>query len=73
MTIELLQVLNEIKFPVRYDDSGIIMDADGKMLLQVRGWGWIQYLKGNSEKMQDDFGKKIADLINDKFENGKSN
>lgn len=56
--------MNEIKYPVEYSSLGTyINDADGKMIADVRGWGWIQKLE-NPEELQDSIGKAIADSIN---------
>ncbi len=53
------------KLPCKYDQEGqIIFDADGRMMLDVRGWGYIQYLKPNPEKIQDDFAQFVVDSIN---------
>lgn len=58
-------VLKLIKFPVRYDvfGGGYFWDADNKMILQMRGWGWLQKLKGGEEK-QDALGRWIAETLN---------
>jgi hypothetical protein len=54
------------KLPCKYEKDGqMIFDADGKLMLDVRGWGYIQYLKPDPEKMQDDFGNYIAKVINE--------
>lgn len=60
-----------IKFPVTYSPLGTyIDDADGKMIADVRGWGWIQKLD-NSEQVQDDIGQFIVDALNEKHERDK--
>jgi len=63
---ELIQpILKEIEFPVYYDDMGqFIFDQDGRMLIDVRGWGWIQKLGPDADKMQAAFGKKLCEMIN---------
>lgn len=59
-------VISNIQFPCYYDEgSGYILDEDGKMICEVRGWGWIQYLGAGAEKMQDDFGHLIVNKINE--------
>jgi len=59
-------------------------DGNNQMLLNVRGWGAIQHLflvKGkptyddwekDAGKFQDDYGKFVADAINEKIERDKS-
>ena len=63
---ELLNiVLTRVKWPVYYDQmSQMVFDQDGKMLVDVRGWGWIQKLGTNADKMQDALGEKVTELIN---------
>jgi hypothetical protein len=58
-----------IKYPVSYSALGTyINDADDKMIADVRGWGWIQYLKvDDPELVQDNIGKFIAEAINEKL------
>lgn len=57
-----------IKFPVEYSSLGTyINDADGKMIADVRGWGWIQKLE-DPENLQDSIGVFIAQAINEKIE-----
>lgn len=60
-------ILAKIKFPCYYDQgSQFVFDQDGKMLVDIRGWGWIQKLgnQGEAGAMQDAFGLKICELIN---------
>lgn len=63
---ELLKtVLARVKWPVYYDPmSQVVFDQDGKMLVDVRGWGWIQKLGPNAGEMQDALGEKVTELIN---------
>ena len=61
---ELANAKANISKPVSFDeDSQMIFDADGKHLLDIRGWGWIQY-KTNGSEIQDSIGKYIAECIN---------
>lgn len=65
----MIKSIKNIKFPVEYSSLGTyINDADGKMIADVRGWGWIQKLE-NPEKTQDEIGEFIAKAINEKLEN----
>jgi len=60
----LTEIIKHIKFPVRYDQQGqLIWDADGHMICDIRGWGWIQSMP-NGQKCQDAIGESIAELIN---------
>ena len=57
-----------ISHPVEYSENGTyIYGADGLMIADVRGWGWIQKLK-DPEKTQDEIGEFIAQAINEKLE-----
>jgi len=50
-----------IKFPVKCDDYGMyITDADGNMLVQVRGWGRLQ-------KLGEEQGIEAQKIIGDAF------
>ncbi|MCK5492484.1 MAG: hypothetical protein KAJ14_05170 [Candidatus Omnitrophica bacterium] len=58
-----------IKLPVKSDNMGLyIFDADGNMVMQVRGWGRLQYL-GEKEgiKAQVLIGNAFAEAFNEKF------
>lgn len=54
-----------IKSPVEFV-RGYIHDAEGNVIMQVRGWGRLQYLK-NPEEKQDAIGRFVADAINEKL------
>lgn len=57
--------------PVEYSSLGTyIFGADGLMIADVRGWGWIQKLD-NPEQVQDGIGEFIAEAINEKLEREK--
>ena len=61
----LSSVVAKIKWPCYYDKhSQFVFDQDGKMIIDIRGWGWIQKLGPDAEKMQDAFGERIVELIN---------
>ena len=63
---ELLKpVLETIKWPVYYDQgSQFVFDQDGRMICDIRGWGWIQKLGPDAGAMQDALGQNITDHIN---------
>lgn len=61
-------VLETIKFPVRYDNrKQSVMDSKDMMVCDIRGWGRIQYM-GKSEERQDAIGERIANLLNEFYE-----
>lgn len=61
-----------IKAPVRYEKRGTyIFDAEHNMVANVRGWGRISYMD-NPEEKQDSMGRFIADAINEKMVDKKS-
>lgn len=53
-----------IKFPLSID-WGRITDADGNMVLDVRGWGHYQYHEKGQE-IQDTIGQWVVDTLNEK-------
>ncbi len=61
---DLLRAKANIKMPVRYDNYGQkIFDADNNLILDVRGFGRLQYLIGGAE-IQDNIGEYVAECIN---------
>lgn len=53
-----------IKLPVRYDRYGqMIFDAHPNKIIDIRGWGHIQYMD-NPEQRQDQIGELICELLN---------
>lgn len=53
-----------IAFPVRFDKNEIaILDSDDNKIIDVRGWGRLQYLP-QPIKIQESIGEYIADLMN---------
>lgn len=64
----LCAVFSKVKFPAYYDQmSQSIMDADCKMLFNIRGWAWIQKLGENAGAMQDAFGEEICKNFNSSY------
>lgn len=56
--------LSSFKRPVYYDKQGqFIADADHSRVLDIRGWGRIQYMD-RPEERQDAIGEMVAALIN---------
>jgi hypothetical protein len=54
-----------IHFPVRYDEQGqMIFDSENHLIVDIAGWGRIQYKDQAVEKM-DELGEFIAHCIND--------
>lgn len=44
-----------------------VTDAEGNMLVDIRGWGRLQYFK-DGDKLQDKIAKWVVDAINEKLE-----
>ena len=63
-----MKATDHIKTPVTYSSLGTYINgADGRMIADVRGWGWIQKLD-NPMTTQDEIGMFIAEAINEKLE-----
>lgn len=61
----------KIKLPLQYDSEGqFIFDSENKMVMEVRGWGWIQKNE-NPEQFQDDLGNKIVEILNEGLKNSE--
>jgi hypothetical protein len=61
------KILEVYQLPLSYDrDSQSIFDAKGKMISDIRGWGFLQYKK-DAEKLQDTLGEMIAKAFNEKY------
>lgn len=59
-----VDTLSRCKKPFYYDDMGqMIFSAEGKMIVDIRGWGWIQKLD-NAEARQDEVGKMFTEFLN---------
>lgn len=60
-----IDTLSKRKKPFYYDkDSQFIFDQDGKMIIDIRGWGWIQKLD-NPESRQDEVGNMFVTFLNE--------
>lgn len=68
MSEEQLKLLKGLyRKPFHYDNYGqIIFDADNNHVLDIRGWGRIQY-KDNAEAKQDAFGQFVCNLLNENW------
>jgi hypothetical protein len=56
---------NIFKLPFRYDPEGqMVLDDEGTIVLNVRGWGRFQYMEHGSED-QDEFGRMVAKTLNE--------
>lgn len=59
-----VDTLSKCTKPFFYDEMGqSVWDSVGHMIIDVRGWGWIQKLD-NAEKRQDQVGQMFADFLN---------
>jgi len=56
-----------ITFPLKIT-SGWVSDQEGHHILDIRGWGFIQYLGEGSEKLQDDIGQWVVDTLNKEYD-----
>ncbi len=63
------EVKKLIKFPVKCDDYGLyILDAEYNMIMQVRGWGRLQYLEEEKGiEAQKQIGNAFAEAFNEKY------
>lgn len=62
-----MKIGKEIQLPVRSDKFGCyIFDAKGKVLAQVRGFGWIKQVVGEAEahEVQKEMAEWLVDRIN---------
>lgn len=71
MAIDIKKIANTlirgekaITFPLQIH-SGWISDSKGHHILDVRGWGFIQYLGEGAEQLQDDIGQWVVDTLNE--------
>lgn len=55
-----------IAYPVKFQ-IGKIFDANGDHILDIRGWGRLQYMP-TPETKQDAIGEWIAEAINEKLQ-----
>jgi hypothetical protein len=61
------EILSHFKYPCFYADGGqMIFDSNNQMMVDVRAWGMIQYIKSENkpEDLQDALGEFIAESIN---------
>ena len=58
------------KSPFKYEDaSQQIFDCNNRLVLDVRGWGWLHSSgRLDAEIIQDRFGNLIVELLNRKFQ-----
>lgn len=59
-----------ITFPLKIT-MGWVSDQNGHHILDIRGWGFIQYLGEGAEKLQDDIGQWVVDTLNKEYESNK--
>jgi len=56
-----------IIFPL-VNHSGWIADQQGHHLLDMRGWGFIQYLGDGAEELQDGIADWVVETLNKEYE-----
>ena len=54
---------DNIKFPVKGDEYGHVYDVDNNLILDIRGWGRLQY-KDRGEEIMFQMENLIVDLLN---------
>ncbi|MFA6097575.1 MAG: hypothetical protein WC788_08200 [Candidatus Paceibacterota bacterium] len=57
-----------ITFPLKIN-SGRVSDQKGHPILDIRGWGFIQYADQNTEEIQDGIGQWVVDALNRDWKN----
>lgn len=60
-----MDIQSLIKTPVKFQ-IGKIFDDEGNHILDIRGWGRLQYLP-DAEAKQDGIGEFVAEAINEKL------
>jgi hypothetical protein len=72
---ELEAALKHFKQPFQYaEDSGsYILDSDGNIVLEVRGWGCLSHILSDSEAIQtqENIAKAVVNLLNSTTEADK--
>jgi len=65
--IDFAYLKKHIVFPVWCDEYGMyIFDKENNMIMDVRGWGRLQYLpEGEGERVQKATGDAFAEALND--------
>lgn len=61
-----------ITFPLKIT-CGWVSDQKGHHILDIRGWGFIQYLGEGAEELQDGIGQWVVDTLNKEWENKLKN
>lgn len=60
-----IDTLKKCEKPLYYlQGAQSVLDQNGKMILDIRGWGWIQKLD-NAEQRQDQIGELITEFLNE--------
>lgn len=55
-----------IAFPVHHGGAGMIHDVNSNHILDIRGWGRIQYEK-NGSQIQDAIADKVVEILNKEY------
>jgi hypothetical protein len=58
-----------ITFPLKINGGTWISDANGHHILDIRGWGFIQYLGEGAEELQDAIANWVVETLNKDWEN----
>lgn len=64
----MIEIKELVKYPVKYDGMTYIFDANGNMILMIRGFGRLSNkFPETAEEVQDDIGYFVAEAINEKL------
>lgn len=56
-----------IKFPLKHGAAGVIHDANGSHILDIRGWGRLQY-DPNGSHFHDAIAEWVVRTLNESYE-----
>lgn len=59
---------NVITFPLKHAAAGGIWDANGCHILDIRGWGRLQYDTENGSQLHDAIAEWVVKTLNEAYE-----
>lgn len=57
-----------ITFPLKHNAAGMVHDANGCHVLDIRGWGRIQYLGPEASQLHDAIADQVVIILNSWYE-----
>ena len=64
----IIQGEKAIEFPLQIN-NGYVSDKQGHHILDIRGWGFLQYADNDKgEELQDEIGQWVIDTLNNEWE-----